>query len=123
PYAPEGPSRIGLARLSAALLESVPGLTGIDMQAFRESEGEPTRLADDYADQLQKTTRFQGCDLELLRVMLHLERNEPQVRSRALMWLRCQEMRPQDREWIGGAVPRCDDADPRRMLIQFAKLT
>jgi hypothetical protein len=123
PYAPYGPSRTGLARLSAALLESVPGRTGIDMEAFRESEGDPTRLVDDYADQLQKTTRFQGCDLELLRVMLHLERNEPQVRSRALMWLRCQEMRPQDRAWIGGAVSRCDEADPLRMLIQFAKLT
>ena len=32
------------------------------------------------------------------------------------MWLRCQEMRPQDRDWIGGAVPRTDDADPMRML-------
>ena len=39
------------------------------------------------------------------------------------MWLRCQEMRPQDREWIGGAVPRTDDADPMRMLQQLAKLT
>jgi hypothetical protein len=123
PYAPDGPSRTGLARLSAALLESVPGLTGIDVEAFRESEGDPTRLADDYADRLQKTPGFRGCDLELLRVMLHLERNEPQVRSRALMWLRCQEMRPQDREWIGGAVPRCDDADPLRTLMQLAKLT
>ena len=44
--------------------------------------------------------------------MLHLERDDPQVRSRALMWLRCQDLRPQDRGWIGGAVPRPDDADP-----------
>ncbi len=95
------------------------------MDAFRdgESDGDPTRLADDYADRLQTAPRFRGCDLELLRVMLHLERTEPQVRSRALMWLRCQEMRPQDREWIGGAVPRTDDADPMRMLQQLAKLT
>ena len=55
--------------------------------------------------------------------MLHLERNEPKVRSRALMWLRCQDMRPQDRGWIGGAVPRTDDADPMRMLQYLAKLT
>ncbi len=95
------------------------------MEAFRDgdSDGDPTRLADDYADRLQQAARFRSCDLELLRVMLHLERNEPQVRSRALMWLRCQEMRPQDREWIGGAVPRTDDADPMRMLQQLAKLT
>src|SRR5262249_28587165 len=115
--------RTGLARLSAALLESVPDLTGSAIEAFREGEGDPTRLADDYADRLQQTERFRNCDLELLRVMLHLERNEPRVRSRALMWLRCQEMRDQDRAWIGEAVPRTDDADPMRMLQELARLT
>ncbi len=125
PYDPTGPSRTGLARLSAALLESVPGLSGPDFEAFRDgdSDSDPTRLADDYADRLQQAARFRTCDLELLRVMLHLERTEPQVRSRALMWLRCQDMRPQDREWIGGAVPRTDDADPMKMLQQLAKVT
>jgi len=127
PYDPTGPSRTGLARLSAAILESVPGLSGTDMEAFREgdsdSDNDPTRLVDDYADRLQQAPRFQRCDLELLRVLLHLERNEPRVRSRALMWLRCQDMRPQDREWIGGAVPRTDEADPMQVLQQLAKLT
>ena len=125
PYDATGPSRTGLARLSAALLESVPGLSGMEMEAFRESESEddPSRLADDYADRLQTAPRFRGCDLELLRVLLHLERNEPRVRSRALMWLRCENMRSQDREWIGEAVPRTDDADPMKMLQQLAKLT
>jgi len=123
PYGPDGPSRTGLARLTAALLESVPGLTGISIDAFRDGEGDPTRLADDYADRLHATPRFRECDVELLRVLLHLERNEPSVRSRALMWLRCQDMRPADRDWIGGAVPRADDADPMRMLVQLARLT
>ena len=109
--------------MSAGLLESVPRLSRTDMEAFRDGDCDPTRLADEYADRLQATERFRDCDLELLRVMLHLERQEPQVRSRALMWLRCQEMRPQDREWIGGAVPRTDDADPVRMLRHLAKLT
>jgi hypothetical protein len=123
PYAPEGLTRTGLTRLASGLLESVPDLTETAIRAFRDSDCDPTQLVDDYADRLQKTARFHGCDLELIRVMLHLERTEPQVRSRALMWLRCQEMRSQDRHLIGGAVPRCDDADPLRMLIQFAKLT
>ena len=125
PYEPEGPSRTGLRRLSAALLESVPGLTGAEIEAFRagEVDRDPASLADDYADRLQTAPRFHDCDLELLRAMLHLERNESQVRSRALMWLRCQDMRPQDREWIGGAVPRADAADPMNMLQQLARLT
>jgi DNA helicase HerA-like ATPase len=125
PYDPGGPSRTGLARLSAALLESVPGVYGKNLEAFREGDedGDPTRLVDDYADRLQTAARFRGCDLELLRVLLHLERKEPQVHSRALMWLRCQEMRTQDRDWIGGAVPRTDEADPMKMLQQLARLT
>ncbi len=124
-YDPHGPSRTGLARLSAAVLESVPALSGIEMEAFRSGDfdGDPTRVTDEYADRLQAAARFRGCDLELLRVMLHLERIEPQVRSRALMWLRCQEMRPQDRAWIGEAIPRTDDADPMRTLQQLATLT
>ena len=122
PYGPEGPSRTGLARLSSALLESVPGLSPTDREAFRDGESDPTRTADEYADLLQSMDRFHGCDIELFRVMLHLERQQSQVRSRALMWLRCQEMRPQDREWIGGAIPRTDDADPLRMLRNLAQL-
>jgi hypothetical protein len=122
-----GSSRTGLSRLSAALLESVPGLSGLDMEAFRAGDGDrdPTRLVDDYADRLQQASRFHDCDIELLRVMLHLERTatEPRVRSRALMWLRCQAMRPEDCAWIGNAIPRTDDADPMRMLQQLAKLT
>src|SRR5262249_38311326 len=90
PYAPDAPSRTGLARLSAALLESVPELTEIGREAFREGDADPTHLVDVYADRLHSTERFRGCDLEVLRVMLHLERTEARVRSRALMWLRCQ---------------------------------
>ncbi len=125
PYAPDGPSRTGLARLSGALLESVPGLSGTEMDAFRDGEGDfaPTLLVDDYADRLQTAPRFRDCDLELMRVMLHLERTEPQVHNRALMWLRCQEMRHRDREWIGDTVTRTDEADPVRTLQQLAKLT
>lgn len=124
PYSPDGPSRTGLARLSAALLELVPGLDPAGVAAFRESEGDDAAtLADEFADRLAGRERFAGCDLELLRVVLHLRRDDPRVRNRALMWLRCQEMRPADRGWIGGAVPRADDEDPNRMLAALARLT
>jgi hypothetical protein len=123
PYAPDGPSRTGLARLSGALLEMVPGLDPHAAAAFRGGEaGDPTRLADEYADRLSTEPAFRGGDLELIRVMLHLQREEPRVRSRASMWLRCQDMRPADREWVGGAVPRADEAHPMQMLIALARL-
>jgi hypothetical protein len=102
-YAPDGPSRTGLARLSAALLEMVPGLTPAAAAAYREGDGDPDKQADEFADRLASKQRFNFCDLELLRVVLHFQRDDPRVRSRALMWLRCQEMRLADR---GGSVAR-----------------
>src|SRR5262249_23163265 len=86
-------------------------------------ETDATRVVDDCADRLHEKARFRTCDLELLRVMLHLERAEPKVHARTLMWLRCQAMRDADRSWIGDAIPRTDDADPVRMLQNLARLT
>jgi Helicase HerA, central domain len=124
PYSPSDPmSTTGLGRLSTGLLEYVPRLSSTEREALRLEEGDVTRMVDDFADRLHATQRFHNCDVELLRIMLHLRRSAPQVHSRALMWLRCQAMRPQDCEWIGNAVPRTDDADPIRMLQQLALLT
>jgi hypothetical protein len=85
PYAPDKLTRTGLARLSTALLEFVPGRTENELNAFRDGDCDPARLAVDFADRLRATERFRKCDIELLRVMLHLERKEPRVCSRVLM--------------------------------------
>jgi hypothetical protein len=122
PYNPSGHSRTGLGRLSGALLELIPGLSQDELQTFRSGEIDCSQLVDDYADRLHELPKFRDCDIELLRILLHLERNVPQVRSRALMWLRCQSMRTQDRAWIGDAAARTDDADPMRMLQQLARV-
>src|SRR5262249_11178264 len=92
-------------------------------EALHEGEENATPLIDDFADRLQATERFRHCDIDLLRVMLHLQRKESRVRSRALMWLRCEDMRPQDRESIGGAVPPRDAAEPMMMSQHLSQLT
>jgi Helicase HerA, central domain len=123
PYAPQGPSRTGLARLSTALMESIVGLDPHEVAALQAGDGlDVAKRIDDYADRLAAEPLFRESDLELLRVMLHLQRDDPRVRNRALMWLRCQDMRSADRDWIGGAVPRTDECDPLRMLISLARL-
>lgn len=121
PYSPADP-RTGLSRLSAGLLALVPKLTAAEREAFRDGGEAAAEQVDGYADRLHATERFSGCDLELLRLMLHLERQVPEVRSRALLWLRCQDMPPKDRAWVGGAVPRTDEADPLRMVKALAAL-
>ena len=77
PYAPDGPSRTGLGpAVGGAVWSWSRNCPRQSTEAFRDGEGRRDRLADDYADRLQADERFRGCDLELLRVMLHLERNE-----------------------------------------------
>src|SRR5262245_52669726 len=62
PYAPDNPTRTGLARLSTALLEFVPRLSEQGREAFREGEHDQARLIDEFADQLNATERFRYCD-------------------------------------------------------------
>lgn len=120
-YTFDEPAVSGLSRLSAGLLDLTPGVSGAEREAFRGG-GDMSELVDEYADRLRATPRFAQCDLEVLRAFLHLQRNDSNVRTRALMWLRCQEMKAKDRRWIGDAVPRADDAAPTRMLIELARL-
>jgi hypothetical protein len=119
-YWSEGLTKTGLSRLTAALLEAVPDVTQVECDTFREESGDLTELVDEYADRLVSTERFRRCDLALLRTLLYLERQDSRIHSRALMWLRCQAMRPQDCTWIGDAIPMTDDADPMRMLRHLA---
>ena len=124
PYSPGGQSRSGLARLSGALLELVPGLDAAAAAAFRDDDaGTPADLADKYANLLQAKPRFAGCDLGLLRVLLHAQRTDPRVRPRVMMWLRCEDMTVRDLAWIGDEKPRPDGSAPLTMLRHLAHLT
>jgi len=121
PYTPES-NKTGLTRISSALLEAVPNLSPEERYEFRNGGGDAVEAIDGFVARLQKQTKYQQIPLEMLRVLLHLERDDFGVRSRALMWLRCQDMTQRDRAWIGDEVARTDDADPDRMLQGFAKI-
>ncbi len=119
----DGDDRTGLTRLAAGLLDSVPGLTAEDRVRFRQEEpANPIILVEDFADRLAAQSAFASCDLELMRVLLHLQRPDSRVRNRALMWLRCQDMTETDRKLLGGIIPRTQDEDPQRLLAQLARL-
>lgn len=120
---PDGGDRTGLARLAAGVLDAVPGLTADERSRFRQEEpADPAALVEEYADRLAELPVYQGCDLELLRILLHLQRPEPRVRNRALMWLRCQDMTANDRTLLGAVVTRTQEEDPQRMLAQLARV-
>src|SRR5262249_838600 len=119
---PDGAGQTGLTRLAAGVLDAVPGPTAEDRARFRQEEAADPALVDSYADRLAELPTFAGCDLELLRVLLHFQRPELKVRNRAMMWLRCQDMTPADRALLGEIVPRTQEEDPQRMLAQLARV-
>ncbi len=120
---PDGGDRTGLARLAAGALDAVPGLAADDRTKFRQEESaDPAALVEAYADRVATLPAFAGCDLNLLRVLLHLQRPDPRVRNRALMWLRCEDMTAADRGFLGGVVSRTQDEHPQQMLAQLARV-
>lgn len=120
---PDGSERTALARLAAGLLDAVPGLSADDRTRFREEEpADPVARVEECADRVAALPAFAGCDLELMRVLLHLQRPDARVRNRALMWLRCQDMTASDRALLGGIVPRVQEEDPQRLLAQLARV-
>jgi energy-coupling factor transporter ATP-binding protein EcfA2 len=125
PYDEPRVAATGLARLSQGLLEALPLVDANERLQFREGHVELTELpkrVNAYADMAVMDSRFTGCDLDLIRALLYLQRDDPRIKARALQWLRCEDLAPVDREVLGGLVPRCREADPLRMIVQLGKL-
>ncbi|MCX8140889.1 MAG: ATP-binding protein, partial [Gemmataceae bacterium] len=122
-YNPTGEdSTTSLDYLSRRLVAQIPSITEDDRRKLCEEEGDLSQTINQYADRLTALDRFHTCDLELIRIFLHLYREDHRIHKRAVMWLRCQNLTDFDRHWIGQAVPRTDEADPMRMLCAVAQL-
>jgi energy-coupling factor transporter ATP-binding protein EcfA2 len=123
PYDPTGEDSItSLNYLSRNLAAQIPSVVEEDLRRLREGDGDFSDAINEYADRLMALDRFHTCDLELIRIFLHLYREDYRIHKRAVMWLRCQNLTDFDRRWIGQAVPRTDEADPMQMLRTIAQL-
>jgi hypothetical protein len=125
PYQPPEIETSGLMRLSLGLLECVPNLTEEERTQFRDgylSNDDLARRVHQYADCVVTDGRFQGIDIDLLRALLFLQRDDPRVRARVLKFLRCEELAKFDRELIGDLAGRPGDEEPLRMIAGLGKL-
>jgi DNA helicase HerA-like ATPase/energy-coupling factor transporter ATP-binding protein EcfA2 len=117
----ESSSASGLMKLSGALLARC----GKAAAQLSESDTEMTdvhRLVEGAADSLIVQPQLQHLDLDLLRALLYLQRNDPRIRSRLLKYLRCEDLSEGDRRVLGGLVPRTGEEAPQRMVEQFGWL-
>lgn len=74
------------------------------------------------ADRLYSLEKFTAVDLDVLRMMLYLQRREPARRSRVLKFLRCEQLSTYDQKFVGGVQSFDAQEGPARMLAELGKL-
>lgn len=74
------------------------------------------------ADELIALDKYRGMHLDVLRVMLYLQRRDPARRARVLKFLRCEGLTPHDRRLLGDTPAFDDEHGPARMLAELGRL-
>lgn len=125
PYHPPFTETSGLLRLSSALLDAVPDVSPEARASLREGTiADPHAAIHEYADRLLLDPRIShwGIDLDPIRALLHLQRQDPRVKAKVLKWLRCEDLSAHDREALGDLVPRTQEEHPIHMVSQLGRI-
>jgi GTPase SAR1 family protein len=125
PYYEPAVRTTGLMLLSTALAESSRSIPTERLTQLREDELEPhclARMIEALADQIVIDDRFNTFDLDLVRALLYLQRDDPSLRSRVLKYLRCEDLSKSDREALGGLIPRTYADAPARVVELLGRL-
>jgi hypothetical protein len=113
----------GLMVISNALAADQRLIPTTSLEQLRESElSDLPLLIHALADNVLCDERFSDVDLELVRALLYLQRDDPRIKSRVLRYLRCEDLTPADRALLGGIVPRVSEDDPQRQAEQLGRL-
>lgn len=114
----------GLLRLSNAIASR----SG-DPEAIRELGEQPNltmtevaELVERAADRLISHPRYADLDLDLVRALLFLQRQDPVLKTRVVRYLRCEELGPRDRRYLGDISPRVGEEDAQRRVEQIGRL-
>ncbi|OJH36646.1 AAA family ATPase [Cystobacter ferrugineus] len=121
PYFEPGEPRSGLRKLSDVLLAQCGPVAALLADPEQDPEEIPV-LVESAADDLQKQPAFEKLDLDLLRALLYLQRDDTRIRSRVLKYLRCEDLSTNDRKVLGGMVPRIHDNHPQEMVQHLGRL-
>lgn len=125
PYFEPHGETTGLTRLSTTLAESSRFIPSDRLAQLREDEFDApclARLIEALADQIVEDERLDDLDLDLVRALLYLQRDDPRVRGRVLKYLRCEDLSASDRHALGGLTPRAYTDAPERVIALLGHL-
>jgi len=126
PYAGPSGERTGLHELASGLprLVGQPLKSRIDRLADEtwETPASLTEYVNQLTDDLLREVDLASFDPDLLRVMLYALHPDQRTTSRVYKYLRCEDMSPYDRKWIGDVVPRTGDDHPHWMIRELGRL-
>ena len=125
PYFEADGDTSGLMRLANAVAETPHSILPTELTTLREGDFDDRRLASfiqELADLIVVEEKFAHIDLDLIRALLYLQRNEPRIKGRVLSYLRCEDLADHDRQVLGGLVPRKNEEDPQKVVELMGQL-
>ena len=126
PYSEPEFEQSGLMRLSNAAVTGSRAVRPQDLQSLREDTGfyNCARLGEHVAavaDRILAAPGFEELDIDLLRALLFLQRDDSRIKARALKYLRCEELPDYDWKILGRILSREKASDPQRMVEQLGR--
>ncbi|MEZ4308699.1 MAG: helicase HerA-like domain-containing protein [Polyangiaceae bacterium] len=114
----------GLLRLSNAVAARCP-----DQQAIRALSERPdldasavVDLVETAADRIISNPRYSALDLDLVRALLFLQREDPALKKRVVKFLRCETLSERDQRMLGGLSPKVGEEDAQRLVEEIGRL-
>jgi energy-coupling factor transporter ATP-binding protein EcfA2 len=86
------------------------------------ADSELDLLVNRATDKLLASATYRGVNVDLVRMMLYLQRREPARRARVLKYLRCEVLSAYDRGLVGDVSSLEGDEGPARMLAELGRL-
>ncbi|ABI59331.1 AAA family ATPase [Nitrosomonas eutropha] len=127
PYCAINGSTTGLMHLSNALIERRQIVSQHAIEQLRNGElnhDELSELISKITDAIlnKEGEQFRHVDLDLIRVLLYLQHDEPAIHARVRKYLRCENMSEYDCKILGNLTPRVQEDAPDRLLQALAHL-
>lgn len=92
------------------------------LRADAISDSELDLLVNRTTDKLLASATYRGVNVDIVRMMLYLQRREPARRARVLKYLRCEVLSAYDRRLVGDVSSLEGDEGPARMLAELGRL-